>query len=268
MPDEPNPTPPVVTEIPTPPAPPAEPVDDRGVPLKNVIAELSRKLEDQQKMNTEYQRLLGQYSQQQTQPKPVQGDDLEGQFDETTRKYVRSVAQQIAREEAKQIAYSMVTRAQLTQEIQSDPEIQKVANDEFNILAQNPLFANLPQEAKEAMAIANAKAKVMGQRYEAARKGNSQTAMQQAAAAQAAGASIPGTQATGLSSSTDRETYIKEFINDPMQREYLRKMWKLDPDSPEGQAKLKRTAEFGWKGSPISEKFAQGIEMIKKGGAV
>jgi hypothetical protein len=43
-------------------------------------------------------------------------------------------------------------------------------------------------------------------------------------------------------------------------------MWKLDPDSAEGQAKLKRTAEFAWKGSPVSEKFTQGIELLRKGG--
>ena len=225
---------------------------------------MKRKLDEQATLNAQYQQALGQLSQARQTP-PAQGDDLESQFDEPTRKYVNTTAEKIAQRIAEQTAYRMITRAQMTQELQSDPEIQQAANQEFNLINQNPLFSPMPQEAKEALAIANAKSRILQGRLDAAKKGSTAQALADAAAAQAAGATLPGTGGTPPPQG-NKDQFIKEFIVDPQQRSFVKKMHKLDPDSPEGQAKLKSVAEYAWRGSPVSERFAQAVELLRKGG--
>ena len=162
----------------------------------------------------------------------------------------------------------MLNRAQLVQEA-NDPEIQKEARAEFQLISQNPAYATWSQDQREILAVKNAKIAVLGKRLEAGKQQTTQQSLQAAAASQAAGATLPGTSLADRSGTTeqDRDAYIKKFMADADSRERIRKMYKIDPDSPEGQQKLKRVAEFAWRGSPVSEKFSQGVELLTTGGA-
>ena len=240
---------------------PPEPLDERGVPYKNRVAEYERKLSEAAERQEKYENLLGQMAAQQRQAAPP-SPAPQTLFDDETQRFVDERSRKIAQE----VAYAMLSRAQLVQEA-NDPEIQKEAKAEFQAISQNPAYATWTQDQREVLAVKNAKIAVLGKRLEAGKQQGTQQALQDAAAAQAAGATLPGTSLADKSKGQDKETYIKAFVADPDERNRVRKMYKLDPDSQQGQEKLRRVAEFAWRGSPVSEKFSQTIEMVRSGGA-
>ena len=243
------------------PPPPVLDVDEAGVPWKNRAAEFQRKYEQEQQINQRYQVALGQ----QSQPKPVP-QDYESKFDSESQQFVDARAAKIA----EQTAYRIIARAQMTQEISADQELQRAANEEFGYVNQNPLYSGLPQEVKESLAISNAKAKVLAQRLEAAKKGNVSQAHAQAVQAQAAAASIPGTSAAAPSTPGGREQYIKEYVHeyttDPEKRRMARGLIKHDINSPEGIEELKQVAAYAYNGVEMGGKTGAAIDYITQGG--
>ena len=250
-----------VVETPPAPPPPLD-VDESGVPWKNRAAEFQRKFEQEQQINQRYQVALGQQVQP---PKPVQ-QELESKFDSESQQFVDARAAKIA----EQTAYRIIARAQMTQEISADTELQRLANEEYGYVNQNPLYSGLPQEVKESLAVANAKAKVFAQRLEAAKKGNVSQAHAQAVQAQAAAASIPGTAAAAPSAPTGKDQYIREYVkewtSEPEKRKFIRGFYKLDPDSPEALDKIKRAAEEAYKGVEFGGKTGAAIDYMTHGG--
>ena len=243
------------------PAPPATPaIDGSGVPWENRAAEYKRKLEEANNQNLLYQQELGRLT---APAPPVPADDGSSQYPESDRNFVRRLAQ----EEARKIAYEMVRNAQVAQET-SDPEVQHEAQAEYQALLRNPLYGGLADDAKQMLAVKSAQLKILNAKWAGVQKTKADAEAQERARLDASGATLPGTSPGGQpQTGQSKEEYIKAFMADPEQLAYLRTMYKLDPDSPEGQAKLRRTAEFGWKGSPVSEKLALGIQMLKSGGA-
>lgn len=262
----PTPTPQPATPTPPSPAPPPDAVDEHGVPWKNRVAEAQRKLQEQIDLNTQYQQALGRFQQTaQPQTTPTQGKytyELNGEkyeLDAPTAKIVEKIAEEVAN----RTAHSFVGRAQMQQEA-SDPEILNEARTIYqNEVLQSPFMAQWNDDARQGWAIKEAQVRVLNRKSQAASQQSSSQALQAAASAQAQAASLPSTQAGG-SSNTDKETYIRNFIADPASRAYLKSMHELDPDSPEGQEKLKVVAEYAWKGSPVSERFAQTVELLKR----
>ena len=246
-------------------AAPAEPVDDRGIQLSNVVAEWKRKYEEQAQLNERYQTLLGQQMAQQQQPaqQPPQDDDPEAFFDSATGKNIKRL---IERE-----AYRLMGRAQLAQEV-SDPEVHKLASQEYQLINQNPLYASFDNTAKEALAISNAKAKIWQAKAEAATKAGTDAQLADAARQQAGGASLPGTSRGGESPGEpqNQEEYIKQYIAETLADEKRSKIfqnfYRLDPRSKEGQEKLRRAAIEAYKGIEFGGKTGVAIQYAQGGG--
>lgn len=249
-------------------APPAvEPVDERGVPLKNRIAELERKLQDAvtqstsvAEQNEQYQRELGRLiaAQQQTAQPQSQAPDILSQFDEPSKQMVRQIAKQVAEE----VGYSMMGRAQLTQELSGSQEVRKLAEQHFQTMLSNPYYARQPREALEEIAVLRAKVD-----YQAlqAKAGTQQSAQQlQANANQqlAGNTGLPSTGDNPPQTANDKDKFIREFMADPIQRKFVQGGWKMNPDSPEGQAKLRSIAETAWSGVDLSPKIGLAVQAM------
>lgn len=259
--------PPEPPPVETPPEPPIEAVDSDGVPFKNRAEEYRRKYESERELNDRYMRELGQ---RQAAPPPPQqtGGEYEIEVDGQKHKFDRAsveLIRKLAREESNQTAQSFVGRTQLAQEV-ADKEIRAEAEKVYREeVLTNSWYSQWNDDAKQAVAIKEARARVLQRKLDAANKGAVNQSQSQAAQAQAQGASLPGTGG-GNYGAGERDRYIKDFMADPVHHKYLQSMWKLKPDSPEGQAKLRRAAEKGWEGSRMSERFAHGAEMQKRGG--
>jgi len=238
-----------------------EAVDERGVPYKNLVAELERKLGEAAEQNTKYQQALGYYAQQYQapapQPAPV-AEDVEARFDEPTKKFVT----QVAAREAKRIAYELVTQANAQQNIGNDQEIQQEATRWYQALKVNPLYSTDSDIKVWDRAVAEARVSVLGRRMEAASKATAAATVRDAAAA----TQLPPTRGNNEPSATDRDKFIAEFIKDDENRRMVRKLDRVDPDSEEGQRLLKETAELNWR-EPIklSPKIKLAAEAFKQG---
>lgn len=239
----------------TPPVVPTEPLDDRGVPLKNRIAELERKLQEAvtntqtvSQQNEQYQRELGRLLT--TQQQPQQAPDVLAQFDEPSKQMVEKIAQQVA----ERVAYSFVNRAQVNQELNSNQEIRKLAEQHFQTMQQNPYYARQSREALEEIAVL--KAKVDYQALQA------KASSGQPGTPPANNTGLPSTGDNPQPTSNDKDKYIREYIADPVNRKMLQQMWKINPDSPEGQAKLRSVAETAWGGVDLSPKIGLAVQAM------
>jgi hypothetical protein len=250
-------------------AAPAEPVDDRGVPLKNVVAELQRKRAEDQELLEQYKALLGQQMtqpQQAAQPQPATDDPAQF-FDADTTSALRKLVQH----EANQVAYQLMGRAQFTQEL-ADPEVKKAAQEEYQNINNSPLYASLPDVAKEDMAIKAAKVRVLQGKLDAATKAGTDAQLADAARQQAGGASLPGTERGGdqHGEPQNQEEYIKQYIAETLADEKRAKIfqsfYRLDPRSKEGQEKLRRAAIEAYKGLEWGGKTGVAIQYAQGGG--
>ncbi|MDP2734712.1 MAG: hypothetical protein Q8P12_00735 [bacterium] len=265
---------PLAPEAPPEPQPPSEALDETGVPYKNRVAELQRRLEAEQGLNQRYQQALGQERRPQAPPPATQSGayflEVNGQkheFDAASVALVRKLAEEIADQKAN----SIVGRAQLSNEV-SDTEVRAEAENIYrNEVLSNQFYASWNDDAKQAIAIKEARARVFQKRYEAAKKGTLSKAQAEAAQVQAAGASLPGTSGTASPSQTSKEQYIKEFIKenqtDPGKVKIFRSFYQgLDPLSAEGIEKLKRSAEMAYGGLEFGGKTGAAIEHLSRGG--
>lgn len=252
------------TQTPETPPDPVATIRDEMKALREGFEQERKAWADERKA---YAEQFGQYVAQQrqaAQPAQTNTDDPDKYFDADTSKNVRAIAQR----EANRIAYSLLGRAQVLQEVGTNSELEKVVQEELRLVAGNPFYEGLSDDHKLALAVAQAKSKVYQKQAEAGRQSNTQTAMQQAAQAQAAGASLPGTHvADGAATKAKTlEEYIKEFSADPDNRSFLKKWSHLDPDSPQGQEELKKAAKANWEGIRFSGTVGQAVEILSGGG--
>lgn len=223
---------------------PVEPVDESGVPFKNRIAELTRKLgeEAQERQRVEaqnllYQQQLGQYVAQQRPVTPAT-DDLEGKFDEETRKFVAKVA----RQQAEEVGYSLIGRARTQQDISNDT-IRQLAQAEFAALGNDPYYAAMPEQAREVIAVERAKYKYLEQTSKTTSQQNAQTVVNDANRAMAGAGNLPSTQGNETVLS-DRETSIKRWMDNPVNKDFFKRFHGIDADSAEGKILYRKDAEF------------------------
>lgn len=237
-------TEPVVTEPVVQPVPDVS--DPSGVPWRNRASEYERKFAESQAMVDAYQRQLGQLiAQQQTVRQPeTSGTQQDARFDELTTKFVTETAQR----EAQKIAYSLINRAQLNNEISSSPELNTLAQQEFSVIVNNPLYATWNQEAKEALAVANAKFKLSEKNLEAFKRGGASQALQQANQAQASVSNLPGTGHNLQPALTDKDLQIKKWMDSPDNQLMVRRFHGVDPASEAGKKKLREVAEYAVSG--------------------
>lgn len=257
-----NPAPPVEDA----PQPEAESLDDRGVPLKNRIAELERKLGEKDSTLQQYQQLLGQFA---TQAKPpvdtaTASDPLESQFDETTRKYVEAVAERKARKIAEETGYKMMSQAVRQTTLSEDSELLKEAQSQYQQLKSNPIWSNADDNLIQEHAVAQAKSVVTERRR-----------VNPAAPGQPvprnSRPSLPRTGPINYDTApvvNEKEKYINDFIKQPEYRSLIRKglteHGRLDPDSPLGQKVLKELAEDEWtNGSRLTGSVAMAAKAIQ-----
>lgn len=242
-----------------PPVVPTELLDDRGVPLKNKIAELERKLQDAitnnqtaTLLNEQYQRELGRLLATQQQPQPQASPDVLSQFDEPSKQMVRRIAMEVAQE----VRDGTLHTAQLNNDL-SNPEVRKLAEQHFQTMQQNPFYARQPREAQQEIAVLRAKVD-----YQAlqTKTGAGQPAPPSAIPANTTG--LPSTGDNPVQTANDKEKYIREFMADPAQRRFVQGGWKMNPDSPEGQAKLKSIAETAWGGVDLSPKIGLAVQAM------
>ncbi len=249
------------------PSPPPEPMDETGVPYKNRVAEMNRKLEDANRLNQEYQLQLGRLMAQQQVP-PKVDEPLEDKFDDVTRKYVEATAQKVA----EQVAHRFISQAQVSQTVNADPELLNIAKEEYGQLKANPYYSNLRDDQLQAFAVASAESKLLKKRGSTQQDANRAAALRDAAKLQAEGASLPDTGSSLPSGSVNKEEFIKKFKANDDQRAMVQSYWEVDPDSMEGQLHLQRAAEKAFSGgqfqsSKIVNEVMRQIRQ-KDGGAV
>lgn len=255
MPDEliPTETPPVETppeETPPVETPPPDPnvYDERGVPYKNVAAEMQRKYAEALERERQYQQRLGaQYQQaQQPPPQPTQTEDeLEtfvSQFDPNVQKALRGMAQVLesraekkARTVARAEGYDLIAQLTHNQEVQ-DPAMLEEARRQRAILDSNPLWANAPETLRNDRAIAEAKLIMKS-------KAPAPVAARPVAAAPPP--AMPGTRPAAPAQQNTREAFITKWVSDPNNIEPIRKLYgkKFDEKDPKIQKMLRASAE-------------------------
>jgi len=251
-----------------PPPPPADAVDESGVPWKNRLAELGRKLDEERRLNQQYQQVLGQRQAPAQPPAQPGKKNWEEVFDPTSLAAVREMATEIANQEAKKVAFSMLARARVNQDIGEDPKLRELAQGEYAALTSDPYYSQHATEILEELAVSRARNKLSAQQHQAQTAQNQQAAVQAANQSLLGASTLPGTQRTEPGTGQGKDDYIKKFMADPDQHKFLKSMYQLDPLSPEGQKKLREVAEQGWKGSNISERMAGQmgeVEFLRRG---
>ena len=263
MPDEPNVAP--ASDAGTvPPAalPPALPTSELE-PLKAKVSELERTLLETKAQNQQYQEYLGRVvaaQQTQTQLKP-DTQPLESKFDEETRVFV----QQTAEKAAERIAYGLVNRAQLAQELGQAPDLQREAQGQFNAINSNPFYASWNPEAKEALAVERAKVAVLQRARTGQQQADAKKLADAAAQAQAGNATLPGTSGSGQAAPSDKEEYIKQWMADPQNQDIFYRFHRIRALSPEGKDEFRKTAEAAAEGVMFGGAVGQALEILSGG---
>ena len=222
MPDEPVVDTPVAEPTPPPepiPAPPPESLDDRGVPWKNTVAELNRKLAESESarqqvtdLNQQYQVALGQ--QKNPAPAaPAPTSDLSEKFDDVTTQYIQQEARKIANEEATKVAYGMARGAELAKVLE-DPDIRTEAVSEYNALKANPMYVGKDDMELQYLATNSARATVAERRLANPPDPNAPPPVEPASRV---AASVPATRPSTVpdTPSDDPDADFKTFWSDP-----------------------------------------------------
>ena len=271
MADEPNPN--QVVESP-PPAPPpeVEGVDERGVPYKNVAAEMQRKFEEQQRIN---QQLLEAVSNRQPAPQePAKSgiDDILKQYkpeDQTALRALFNEAVTQAEVRARTVGYKMMTEVGVQAELQKDPEVLKEALAAYQRLKANPVWAGADDLHVQYTALQEAKAAVAARRP--------------SGGGMPAPVNIPGTRGGGAppSGGDPKEKFIAKYMSDPEQVAMFHQVHKrdgLDINSEEGRKRFRRVAELAYQGeqspfglwgkdSNVGKAISQVLDYANKQGA-
>ncbi|KKL61164.1 hypothetical protein LCGC14_2198020, partial [marine sediment metagenome] len=122
---------PAAPAVPATDTPPAEPLDARGVPYKNTVAELERKLSEAAAINQQYQTVLGERQAQQqaqavaTPVKPSGDDDVLAQYSDQDKQAIRILAKQVANEAAEQTGYRFMQQATLQNDLADNTELME-----------------------------------------------------------------------------------------------------------------------------------------------
>ena len=236
-------------------APPPEPVDESGVPYRNRVAEMKRKLEEQEALNRRYQIEMG--AMQQRYQAPPEKKPEPQWADEDSRILVERAVEKKANE--------IMQRAQISQQL-NDPELNTLAQQEYAQIINNPIYANLSDIDKQEKAVDRATIKLLRGKQQTVALQNTQQVLAQAAQAQAAGASLPGTGGGGpISPADDKARFIKKFMEDDIQRTMVREYWDTDPDSEEGQKHLRGAAERAFGGAQFSSSklMSEAIKQLR-----
>ncbi len=245
-------------------ATPTEPLDARGVPYKNTVAELERKLKEQGELNTQYQTVLGQYqAQQQTQPQPVAqpvktgDDDVLGQYSDQDRKAIEIIAGRVARQAAEETGYRFVQQAQHQNELADNTELMEEARKQYGLFKQNQYWAKQDDLLIQDRAIAEAKNVLLAKKSATA----NQQAVTDANRAAAQGATLPNTsgQSAVVETKEDREAWInkwqQQWENVAMMKKFHRG---VEQGSPEWQKLFREYAEEAWNPTIFSGTSAVG----------
>ncbi len=254
----------------TPPAestPPAAPdplaaVNDKLAQMQAAFEQREAKWAEERQ---QYAQMLGQQiaAQRQAAAPVHQASEPTGYFDADTAKNIEAIAERIADRKA----YGILGRAQILQDVGTNPELEKLAQEELRNIASNPFYGGLSDDHKLALAVKEAQIKYLKSKQASTQATNTQAALQQAAAAQAAGASLPGTQIadTGSTKAKTLDEYIKEFSSEQANRDMVRRFYHVDPDSPRGQEELKKAARENWKGIAFGGSVGQAVEILGGG---
>ena len=240
MADEPNPNVPPQDPPPAPPPETIEAVDERGVPYKNVAAEMQRKLQEveQQKQalldaiqasrqpvpadppKTGIQEILKQY-------KPEDQAALMGLFNE-------AVAE--AERRARTVGYTMMTEVGVQTELQKDPEVLKEAQAAYQRLKAHPAFSGSSDLQLQYTALQEAKAAVAARRP--------------AGGGLPPPVNLPGNRGGGAPppSGDPKEKFVKDWMADSENRAVFQSMYrgKFTLESEAGQKALKEAAEIAY----------------------
>jgi hypothetical protein len=254
----------------TPPETPAEPLDERGVPYKNRVAELERKLQEEKDEKLRYMQVLGQQRTQQPQPQPSyqqtasNADDelfndpeylqVEAGMTEDSKRFVRTglkrIGERIAERVAERVGYKFLSNAQVQNDLSADVEIQKEAQAQYQALFTNPLWARADDVLKQQQAVTAAKAVVNARRLAAAQKTQADKQNFDANRDMAGAANLPRTgggqpQPTG----DEKKKFIESFIANEENIATFRHMDRhFDPNTELGKKRLLETAEEAWLG--------------------
>jgi hypothetical protein len=250
----------------TTPATAEPPKPDLSAELESLKSALEQERTERQKLydlNVGYQERLGQFLAQQQKPTQPADPDPSGVFDDTTARGIDARARKVA----EQIAYQMIHRAQLVQEA-SDPEVQKEAAAEFQLLNQNPAYSEWPQEAKETLAVRNAQLRVAAKRQQqpAAPAQPNQAGRQAVQQTQ-----LPGTSRVedtpGQPKSEDEWTkeWIAEKRADASYRRFFQGFYGISPDSPEAESHWKGAAKRAFQGTAFGGASGVAIEFLSRG---
>ncbi len=224
---------------------------------------MERTLSETQAQNRQYQEYLGRFvAQQQAQGQPKPADaPLESKFDDETRVFV----QQTAEKAAEKIAYGLVNRAQLAQELSQTPDLQREAQGQFNAISSNPFYASWNPEAKEALAVERAKVAVLQRARTGQQQADAKKLADAAAQAQAGNATLPGTSGSSPTSAGDKEEYIKQWMADPQNQDIFYRFHRIRALSPEGKDEFRKTAEAAAEGIMFGGAVGQALEILSGG---
>ena len=229
---------------------PAEPVDARGVPFKNTVAELERKLNEAAAINAQYQTVLGErqaQQQAQAQPAPVKtvDDDVLNQYSDQDRKAIEIIARKVANEAAEQTGYRFMQQATLQNDLADNTELMEEARKQYGLFKQNQYWAKQDDLLIQDRAVAEAKNVLLAKKSVTA----NQQAVTDANRAAAQGATLPNTsgQSAVVETKEDREAWInkwkEQWENIAMMKKFHRG---VEQNSPEWIKLFQEYAEEAW----------------------
>lgn len=220
------------------------------VPPENRIAELERKLAD-----AEYRRGLAEQQFQASRPAPVASDDdpeLTAQlayFDAETQSRLKGIVSKMvardARKVAQAVASEVLTQADQAQRLTDNPALVAEARIQLQQLQGHPVFRALPEMALTALAMAQAEAALLKKNISQLRPPNT--------------TSLPSTTSQRVPTQGEKDKFVADFIANPGNRHWCKRLHKLDPDSEEGKKRLTEAA---------LDEFEQGATYYSSSSAV
>lgn len=229
--------------------------------LKSTLSQTQEESKKAAELNQQYQLRLGELLQQQQKPQQTQTDDIDSQFDDTTKRYVHSVAERVAKQVADKTASNIMLRADTQQKLGDDKEVFDRASKEFQTLKQNPAYANLPDEIVESFATSNARAEIEANKRKKLESDLAAKAQDTVRQQDAAATSLPITTG-GLRQPTeeDPDADLKHYMEQPESQQMFRKFF--GGANPMGTQEVK----YGAERIPANEAFKRvAVRAVRKG---
>ena len=228
--------------------------------IEDRITGLESRLAEKDVLINQYQQALGRYVSATPAQRPAAtSDDVESRFGKEELQFVTTVSQKVADRAISSTLGKLAIQAEAQQRLGVEPGLVAKAQQEYQLLLQNPYYANLSEEVLTALAAERARSSHLQSQLELSRKQAQTQSVEDARRAQAGSPTIPTNQPVPASApAPEVDADLRTYMSNPdIQKSFLRFM--SDVYFPDGSritdANSSQEIRWGGKATKVSDVF-------------